>query len=453
MDEFNNLNSNNEKKEDVKSFDFDWSILDRVNAPVVDYEKQKSKDEEIVKKEEIKEEVANANPYEETFANTNPYVDYDNMEDVIGSEENNNEIEEATVYEEEDNTFLNNDEVSKEIPVIDLTTRYSDSSEDSNKVEENNEVVEEAPSTNSENVEQVDYSNKVDVDFQELEKVQKKQIKEEKTKNIRVVFVILMLLVIMTLIGTSHFRKDNGKPMVINGDDIVKPKKEEKKPETSDFGVRVDEALATFYDSKDNSLLVSVLMDAVNDEERMNTISSVTSNKIDSWINQLKNETAISYEDFVNKTSNIKTILNSMNEVEYEGNKFINGEKYQETIDNLNALEADGNDYYVAVSSYINKDYNNAYQLFEAIPSTNKFYDNSQRLLTIIINDIISLIQDDINNNFTNMEFLSEEEQQVKYKLIKSMIERYALAYPYVKLTESNDYQDLLKKYSDLIKE
>ena len=69
-----------------------------------------------------------------------------------------------------------------------------------------------------------------------------------------------------------------------------------------------------------------------------------------------------------------------------------------------------------------------------------------------IVTNIMDILNADVKRISLNLDYVNEEEQQVKYKQIKSIIERYAIAYPYVKLTNNEEYNNLLKKYTDLIK-
>ena len=66
--------------------------------------------------------------------------------------------------------------------------------------------------------------------------------------------------------------------------------------------------------------------------------------------------------------------------------------------------------------------------------------------------EIIELLEKDIKNLSTNLEYLDQAEKKLKYVQIKSIIEQYNNAYPYLHLDTNQRYNDLLQKYSELSK-
>ena len=411
MNELNN-NSNSSLNENNS---FDLSILDKVKPPVVDYDEVSIVNNKPVVDESFS--TGDVNPYEETVINTNPYVEYNDMNNVIGEEDNNSVLYD-NVYNKEDNILIEEEETE---PV---------------QVEQPKDVVKN-----------IDYSNKVDVDFKELEKVQEKQLRKEKIKSIRFVFIIFMLLVIATLFGTGYFnKKKDDKPIDLRNNDTNNVPDNPVINES--FSDRVQREVSDIYNSKDTSKLQQLLEESSEDVDKNNQIHTGISSVINTWITGIKDERFESYDVYNSKITELKGIIDSIYNIKSVNYYSISDEEYSNINNNLNKMVEDGRAYYEALVSYNSKDYNNAYRLFDSINSENTFYDNSRAYLDTIIKDILALLQNDIDTMSINIDMLSEEEKQVKYQQIKGVIERYVMAYPYVGLSDNATYQELLNKYN-----
>lgn len=468
MDEFNkDLNPDNNidnlNKEENNSFDFDLSILDKVKPPQVELEKKEEETnpideihpmdldqhiafempalEEVKSEEDInpmeqeentQEEVEdttpgeyndnpfiNNNPYEEAVENTNPYVDYDDMEAVIG----NTDTEEKEQYEEPESTPV--EEVKEETPIVN-----------------NNE--------------------KIDTDFKELEKEQKKQERAEKVDNMKFVFLFLMFIVVAALIAYFHFSDDREGPKEIPQVDVKtgdndKDKDKDKDPEPptveGDFNKKVEDELNNYFSDGDTTGLSTILSSSYSDTTKVEDIHNTTNTVVESWINTLLTKDYDNYEAFTSAVNNTRSKLDGLYNIKYTDVGYLEEDKYEEYSTKLNNIDEDSNDYYVALELYNKKDYNKAYQALEAISSSNSFYDSSQKHMNDIVTSILDLLKSDIKKISTNLDFVNDSEKQGIYKQIKSIIEKYAIAYPYVKLNNNEEYNELYKKYNDLIKE
>ena len=363
----------------------------------------------------------NTNPYEESVENTNPYVDYDNMEEVIGT----------------------NTESQTEEPITEPTYEK--------EIQEEN--IDEETKVNNE-------TKKIDNDFKDLEKEQKKKEKKETTKFI---FLFLMFVVIAVIIAYLHYSSEERKPIKINDIDIkTKDKKEAKEeddeeeeepPVEEEFSKQVETELDKYLKEGNSNGLSSLLSSSYNDTSKLEDIHNTTNTKVSSWLESLITNDAKDYATFTNDVNNVRSKIDGLYNLKFSDISYIDEEKYTEFNNKLNKIDEDSNDYYVALELYNNKDYNNAYKSFESINENSSFYNKSTKNMDDIVNNILDLLKGDIKTISTNLDYVSEEEQQVKYKQIKGIIEKYAIAYPYVKLSNNEEYNSLLKKYTELIKE
>ena len=70
-----------------------------------------------------------------------------------------------------------------------------------------------------------------------------------------------------------------------------------------------------------------------------------------------------------------------------------------------------------------------------------------------IQDEIIELLKNDISILSTNLDYLDVAEKKAKYFQIKSIIEQYNKAYPYLQLETNQTYNDLYQKYTELSEE
>ena len=174
-------------------------------------------------------------------------------------------------------------------------------------------------------------------------------------------------------------------------------------------------------------------------------------NQIDKLIDDIVNSSTDS-TDYDKKMADLNDYLTSLNAIKFNDVAILKDMDFNSIKDKLSRLKEDSLNYFTGLNYYNAKDYNNAYETFNSIPEDNYFNKIAKKNMDKIQKEIIELLEKDIKNLSTNLEYLEQAKKKLKYVQIKSIIEQYNNAYPYLHLDTNQRYNDLLQKYSELSK-
>ncbi len=345
-------------------------------------------------------QVVNTNPYEEAKENINPYSNV-NIEEVVENPKSPTPVASSPKPEQKTNPEMPN--VKKKVLTDDEQT--------------------------------------------DLEIARIKAERQLKMKNIRTVFVIFMLVVLFTLAATyKSLNNDHSKKDI--GDINFKTTKKEDEP-IEDLEISAE--LNNFYQTGEKANVEKMLVDSAEDPGKVMQINNTALMQIDRIIND-NIENSKDYFDYDQKMNTLLKYVESLNNIRFNDIAVLKDTDYVATKEKIDNIKNSSSEYFNGLNYYNAKDYNNAYTTFNNIASDNYFYKFAYDKKTIISDDIIKLLNNDIANLSTNLEYLDEAEKKVKYQQIKSIIEQYAKAYPYLHLETNQTYNDLLQRYTELSK-
>ena len=136
-----------------------------------------------------------------------------------------------------------------------------------------------------------------------------------------------------------------------------------------------------------------------------------------------------------------------------KANLILTEKDYEELMIQFNDIYNDSAIFYDALELYKAKDYNKAYYMFNRVEESNSYYEKSVTYLSIIVEDIIEMINKDISKLEKNIDTLEDSEKLKVYTSIEQIIISYNNLYVSVELNEKNDYQELLSLYTSKVSE
>lgn len=336
-------------------------------------------------------DIVNANPYEETVVNTNPYTNV-NISDVISE----TEVDEESVVNDSPESTQNQ---KRELTDDEIT-----------------EI--------------------------EIEKI--KAERRRKIKGFRLVYVVFMAIILVILAVCYNQTRKNAKPIVIG--DIEINTKDDNPPIEQ---LEISAELNNFYQTGEKVNVEKILVDSVNDSNKIKLINDAALTQINRLIED-NIEQSKDHTDYEQKINKLLEYIKNLNEIKFNDYKVLNDNDCNNIKEKIEISKQTAIEYFSALNSYNSKDYNNAYNTFNSITEDNLFYKYAEKQKDIICDDMIELLKKDIENSEQNISTLNEEEQKLKYQEIKGMIEQYNLAYPYLNLETNQTYNDLLQKYKNL---
>lgn len=351
----------------------------------------------------------NTNPYNETIINENPYQNV-NIEDVISLEPKKN-IKEKEEEETPEEKIIEKDDFK---PQSILSQNYSP-----NKLSED--------------------------DLTTLEINRIKEERKLKLKNARTIFVIVMFVFIVTIM-VAYNRMDKNKERI-----KIDPVNVDLKDKDSQENLEFSAELNNYYQTREKTNIEKILVDNANNPEKITEMNNTVLNQIDKLIDDIVNSSTDS-TDYDKKMADLNDYLTSLNAIKFNDVAILKDMDYNSIKDKLSRLKEDSLNYFTGLNYYNAKDYNNAYETFNSIPEDNYFNKIAKKNMDKIQKEIIELLEKDIKNLSTNLEYLDQAEKKLKYVQIKSIIEQYNNAYPYLHLDTNQRYNDLLQKYSELSK-
>ena len=97
------------------------------------------------------------------------------------------------------------------------------------------------------------------------------------------------------------------------------------------------------------------------------------------------------------------------------------------------------------------KSYNEAYVLFSKIEEDNNYYYKAQSYLSIVVDDVLILIKNDVINIESGIEELSDDDKLIRYSQIEDVIIAYSSLYEALDLNNNEDYTNLLNTYKEKV--
>ena len=382
---------------DVPEFEEEKQVveLDSTNSDNYSSPYEDDFDPSTVSPVEINTDEININPYEQTIINTNPYQNA-NIEEVI-SNENEEEVDNSSKAEEKVVENTNNEKTLSEDELTDL----------------------------------------------EIERI--KTERELKLKNIRGIFVVFMFVVIVTVF-VAYSRGDKAKEKVDIGSVNINLKDKDPK-EDMEFSAELN----NYYQTREKANIEKYLVDNADDSEKIAVINNTAVNQIEKLIEEIVNNSTSSI-DYDNKMTDLKGYIKSLNDIRFNEASILKDIDYNTVNERIDHLKEISSTYFTGLNYYNAKDYNNACTTFSSITEDNYFYKAAKNHINSITEEIIAMLNNDITNLSTNLEYLDVAEQKEKYLQIKSIIEQYNKAYPYLNLETNQIYNDLLHKYTELSK-
>lgn len=220
---------------------------------------------------------------------------------------------------------------------------------------------------------------------------------------------------------------------------------------------KVENSLETYKIKNDNEELKILLDNIANSKKDTKKVQENVYEVLLQWINEDLLTEFNNLSSFKNKVEEEKKLITEI----YDISVTKNGEEiHYLTIDNKETIEGEINKiyddaitYYEAIDEYQEKDYNEAYELFNNIDEENRYYDKARKYMNIILETVIGLLQKDINKIEKGIDNLEKEEQQKRYKMIESVILQYPLVYSNLELEKNDEYNNLLKTIRSKIEE
>ncbi len=282
-----------------------------------------------------------------------------------------------------------------------------------------------------------------DDDLTELEVARIKEERRQKIKNVRAVFLAFMCVVMATLL-VMYNNRDKSKGKIELGPIDIHLSDKDKEEE-----LEITTELKNYYDTRDKTNVEKILVNSESDPGKLAKINDSSVNQINLLIDEiiLSSKDSLDYD---NKMIDLNSYMTSLNSIRINDAVVLKDSDFNNLKDKINSLKNSSSEYFNALNYYSAKDYNNAINIFNSIPEDNYFHRAANTRVERITEEIIGLLNSDIDNLSTNIEYLDVAEKKVKYSQIKSIIEQYNKAYPYLHLENNQTYIDLLNKYTEL---
>lgn len=253
-------------------------------------------------------------------------------------------------------------------------------------------------------------------------------------------FVSLILLIV---VGFAIFKMPN-KPITNNV------------PE--DYLYNLDIALQDYYDTGKIDDVIYLLDEYQDDTESLTNIQNRINEVCLQWLDNYFNADVSSKSIFDDLTAKYQNLFNGL----YEYAVVIKDENYiralsSEDRDNYNTqvdnIYNDSGVYYEAYELYSEKDYDKAYYMFDQVPQANMFYPKAQECRSTILNNVLTLLENDIKKMSANIDDLSPVDKLKRYKAIQEVIKQYDNIYENLNLKNQESYLSMLNDCLNKINE
>lgn len=217
-------------------------------------------------------------------------------------------------------------------------------------------------------------------------------------------------------------------------------------------------ALQKYYETNDIDSILFVLEEVKNDKEEVKKLQAKTRNICDSWVLLYLNEEVENKDKFEKATVRYKGLLEGLYRYAIVKNdsglvRALTEKDYNDLLIQFDDIYSDSAVFYDALELYNMKDYNKAYYMLERIESTNSYYDKSVTYSNLIISNILETIKKDIDLLEANIDELDDASKLEVYTNIEQIIIDYNSIYSNIDLTQNDDYQKYLSKYTSKVSE
>lgn len=225
-----------------------------------------------------------------------------------------------------------------------------------------------------------------------------------------------------------------------------------------DYTAEYEKALDNYYNTLEIDDVIYVLESVKKDDEKVKELQSKTRTTFDSWILLYIKEEANNLDEYDDVTDRYKELLNGLHTyaiVKYD-DKYImalTDYDYEELNTQIEDIYSDCIVFFEALSYYNSKDYDKSYYMFDVIDEKNSYYERSQSYKSKIINNILTLMKNDIDKLSANIDDLTDEEKLSVYISIEEIILGYNNLYSNVQLSDNLEYQELLNSYTSKVSE
>ena len=225
-----------------------------------------------------------------------------------------------------------------------------------------------------------------------------------------------------------------------------------------DYVDKMNVAMQTYYDTSDIDDIIYILEESKNNEELLLDLQFKVRTICNSWVLLYLNEEVENNEKFEDATTKYRELIEGLYRyaiVRTDDNliRALTEKDYEELMIQFNDIYNDSAIFYDALELYKAKDYNKAYYMFNRVEESNSYYEKSVTYLSIIVEDIIEMINKDISKLEKNIDTLEDSEKLKVYTSIEQIIISYNNLYVSVELNEKNDYQELLSLYTSKVSE
>ena len=225
-----------------------------------------------------------------------------------------------------------------------------------------------------------------------------------------------------------------------------------------DYAYKMNTALETYYETENIDDIIYILEEVKNDSEKVSEVQAKTKIVCESWVLLYLNEEVDNKENFEEATTKYKGLIEGLYRyaiVKTDTNlvRALTEKDYDELLKQIDNIYSDSSIFYDALELYNQKDYNKAYYMFSRIEESNSYYDKSITYNNKIIDNIMNLIENDISKLEQNIDELDDSEKLKVYTSIEQIIIDYNNVYSNVELSDNNSYQELLSKYTSKVAE
>lgn len=210
-----------------------------------------------------------------------------------------------------------------------------------------------------------------------------------------------------------------------------------------------------FINSNNDKELKKLLMDIRNNREELEKTQKEMYKLIEDKLEELNTNEYSSIVSFNNDSNKYKELLSdiyAITETNGEGTiRLLNNGDYQKLIDKLDTSCNNAKPYFEALDLLNEKSYNEAYVLFSKIEEDNNYYYKAQSYLSIVVDDVLILIKNDVIKIESGIEELSDDDKLIRYSQIEDVIIAYSSLYEALDLNNNEDYTNLLNTYKEKV--
>ena len=230
--------------------------------------------------------------------------------------------------------------------------------------------------------------------------------------------------------------------------------KTQKAKESTDYNVRLKNALQNYYDTENIDDLIYLLEEYKNDDKIVNEFQVQTKEMCDNWIVSYMESEPNNMDEFEDITSKYKLLITNLVEYAKVNNNdkeisYLKDSDYDELMLKIENIYDDGEDYVKAISLYNEKDYNKSYNTFKKVEDDNVFYKKANEYLKKITDNVLELLKNDIKKLEYSIDSLDDNGKAIRYKQIVFIINEYNSVYGTLNLNSNDEYKRILNEYKD----